>query len=70
MRAPDELTNFAMEEMSKMAEMRKELFGFDWHIDHVVPLNGAKVCGLHTWRNLELIPAHENLRKSNTFEVG
>lgn len=69
MRAPDELTDFIMEEMAMMAETRKELYGFDWHIDHVVPLNGKNVCGLHTWRNLELIPAYHNLRKSNKFEA-
>jgi hypothetical protein len=67
-RTPSWLTSFDILKMKcfyQVAAMRSVDSGQAWHVDHIVPLQGDSVCGLHVPWNLQIIPASENLRKYN-----
>ena len=71
-RTPNWLTEndiWMMQEAYDLASLRTKLFGFSWHVDHKIPLQGKVVSGLHTPYNLQVIPAKENISKLNKFEV-
>ena len=40
------------------------------HVDHIIPLQGETVSGLHIEINMQILTATENLKKGNTYVQG
>lgn len=51
------------------AQQLEDATGIKFHIDHIIPLQGELVSGLHHQDNLQILTAFENMSKNNKYEV-
>ncbi len=58
-----------IKEIYDLASLRTKMTGRQWHVDHIVPLQGRLVSGLHIPENMQVIPAIINITKKNKFGV-
>lgn len=56
-----------IEKIYRQCRIISKSTGFEHHVDHVIPLKGENVSGLHVETNLQIISATENLSKKNKF---
>ena len=67
-RTPPWLTEEHYDQITSIYAERERITqatGIEHHVDHILPLQGKNVCGLHVPWNLRVITATDNLRKSN-----
>ena len=67
-RTPSWLTKEHLEEIKEFYVMAKELedvFPWKQNVDHIVPLQGTTVSGLHVPWNLQILSAKANIEKGN-----
>lgn len=66
-RTPAWVTHSDMEGMYTLARKLTELTGVQMEVDHIIPLQGVEVSGLHTPCNLQILPMSANRRKGNRY---
>lgn len=54
----------------KIARQLTKETGISHVVDHIIPLQGKIISGLHCPQNLQVIPARQNESKGNKFQPG
>jgi 5-methylcytosine-specific restriction endonuclease McrA len=56
-----------IKEIYKQAVLLTEEQNIKYEVDHIIPLNGENVCGLHVDNNLQILTKQKNNEKTNKF---
>jgi excisionase family DNA binding protein len=67
MRMPPWASGAAIREIYAEAKRLTAETGVEHHVDHVIPLQGPNVSGLHVETNLQILSATANIGKGNKF---
>jgi len=70
-RTPDWLTEQQKAEIDNIYWLARDLYnvtGEKYHVDHIIPLQGENISGLHVPWNLQILPADLNIAKSNKYD--
>lgn len=65
---PDWLTEEQLSQIESVYSHARDceiVSGEKYHVDHIIPIKGENICGLHVPWNLQVLPADVNIRKSN-----
>jgi len=63
----DQDDKWIIQEIYELASLRTKLTGVAWNVDHVIPMQGDIVSGLHCPDNLRVVVASENFSKNNKW---
>jgi len=66
---PSWANRFFIGEIYDLARLRTKHLGIPHEVDHIVPLRGKAVCGLHVETNLRVVPKAINRAKGNTLQA-
>lgn len=64
---PQWVANKDLRYMARERVRMGKLWGEPYDVDHIIPLNHPRVCGLNVPWNLQCIPHTDNMRKGNAW---
>ena len=68
---PDWLSKDQLSEIQNFYSLARDceiITGESYHVDHIIPLQGKNICGLHVPWNLQVLPSDLNQSKSNKYD--